>query len=125
MHIITDCCSVEGNGLFCLGTLGKARMNRLKLKKIRGCFLGLFKGKDSEMLARIGKTEICQALKPLRIGCRNTCQEYHVQLVMPQDTEKESFPSSRFGHELWGSSSHLCNFHVLGKGGEEEHEETG
>lgn len=51
LHLITDCCSVEGTGLFCLADLGRARMNRLKLRGIRGCFLRLFKGKDTEMLA--------------------------------------------------------------------------
>lgn len=75
MRIFTDCCRVEGNGLFCLTALGKARMNRLKLKKIQRCSLGLFKGKDTEMLAQMGKTEICQTLKSLRTGCRNTRQE--------------------------------------------------
>lgn len=59
--VITDSCSGEGKDLFCRAALGEASMNRLKLKEIRGRFLGLFKGKDTEMLARIGKTEICQA----------------------------------------------------------------
>lgn len=59
--LITDSCSGEGKDLFCRAALGEASMNSLKLKEIRGRFLGLFKGKDTEMLARIGKTEICQA----------------------------------------------------------------
>lgn len=44
LHLIIDCCSAEGTGLFCLADLGRARMNRLKLRGIRGCFLRLFKG---------------------------------------------------------------------------------